>query len=189
MDTVSKSRNKLLQLFQSTLLISAFTFGGGYVIVPLMKKRFVDELRWLEEEEALDFVAIAQSAPGAVAVNASILLGYRIAGLSGALVAILGTILPPMITLSVISYFYLAFQANPVVNAALGAMRAGVAAVIVNVVLRMGFGIVKQKSVVSILTMLAVFVALYYKVNIMLIILLCALLGAAAAWIRSKREA
>ena len=189
MDTVSRPRNKLLQLFQSTLLISAFTFGGGYVIVPLMKKRFVDELQWLEEEETLDFIAIAQSAPGAVAVNASILLGYRIAGLSGALVAILGTILPPMITLSVISYFYLAFQANPVVNAALGAMRAGVAAVIVSVVLRMGFGIVRQKSIVAVFTMLAVFVALYYKVNIMLIILICALLGAAAAWVRSKRKA
>ena len=105
MDTVSKPKNKLWQLFQSTLLISAFTFGGGYVIVPLMKKRFVDELRWLEEEETLDFIAIAQSAPGAVAVNASILLGYRIAGLPGALVAILGTILPPMITLSPARFF------------------------------------------------------------------------------------
>ena len=68
MDTVSRPRNKLMQLFQSTLLISAFTFGGGYVIVPLMKKRFVDELQWLEEDETLDFIAIAQSAPGAKTV-------------------------------------------------------------------------------------------------------------------------
>ena len=64
-------KNKLLKLFTSTMLISAFTFGGGYVIVPLMKKKFVDELHWLNEEETLDFVAIAQSSPGAVAVNAS----------------------------------------------------------------------------------------------------------------------
>jgi chromate transporter len=179
--------NKLMKLFTSTLVISAFTFGGGYVIVPLMKKKFVDELHWLKEEETLDFIAIAQSAPGAVAVNASILLGYRIAGLSGALVAILGTILPPMVTLSVISYFYLAFQANPAVNAALGAMRAGVAAVIINVVLQIGLGIVRQKQITPILTMLAVLVALYFKINIMLIILLCALFGAMSAWVRAKR--
>jgi len=188
MKHLEKHENKLMKLFTSTLVISAFTFGGGYVIVPLMKKKFVDELHWLKEEETLDFIAIAQSAPGAVAVNASILLGYRIAGLPGALVAILGTILPPMVTLSVISYFYLAFQANPAVNAALGAMRAGVAAVIINVVLQMGLGIVRQKQIVPILTMLAVLIALYFKINIMLIILLCALFGALAAWVRAKRR-
>ena len=71
----------LSKLFISTLYLSAFTFGGGYVIVTLMKKKFVDQYHWIEENEMLDLIAIAQSSPGAIAVNASILIGYRIAGL------------------------------------------------------------------------------------------------------------
>ena len=67
-------------LFTSTFYLSAFTFGGGFVIVPLMKKKFVDDLNWIEEKEMLDLTAISQSSPGAIAVNASILIGYRIAG-------------------------------------------------------------------------------------------------------------
>ena len=76
-------------------LYSAFTFGGGYVIVPLLKKKFVDDLKWIEEEEMLDLTAISQSSPGAMAVNTSMLIGYRVAGTAGALVTILGTVLPP----------------------------------------------------------------------------------------------
>lgn len=183
-------KNKLLKLFTSTMLISAFTFGGGYVIVPLMKKKFVDELHWLEEEETLDFVAIAQSSPGAVAVNASILLGYRIAGFPGALVAILGTILPPMVILSILSLFYMEFKESPAVNAALGAMRAGVAAVIVNVVFSMGGKILTEKDAVSAAVMAAVFAAVYFfKVNIILVILLCAAIGILRSYIRLRKEA
>lgn len=184
-----ENREKLIKLFTSTMMISAFTFGGGYVIIPLMKKRFVDDLHWLEEEETMDFVAIAQSSPGAVAVNASILLGYRLAGIPGALVAILGTILPPMVILSVISLFYLSFQSSPIVNAVLGAMRAGVAAVICNVVICMGKKTLLEKQVVSIALMFLVFAAVYFwKVNIALVILSCALIGVIMTLIRSMRE-
>ena len=96
-----ESRNKvLLKLFLSTLYLSAFTFGGGYVIVSLMKKKFVDECGWIKEEEMLDLIAIAQSAPGPMAVNGAIVVGYKLAGLTGALVSILGTILPPFIIIS-----------------------------------------------------------------------------------------
>ena len=69
------------KLFTSTFYLSAFTFGGGYVIIPLMRKKFVEQFHWIEEEEMLDLTAIAQSAPGAIAVNASILIGYRLAAL------------------------------------------------------------------------------------------------------------
>lgn len=184
-----KKDAKLFKLFTSTLLISAFTFGGGYVIVPLMKKKFVEELHWLEEEETLDFIAIAQSSPGAIAVNASILLGYRIAGFPGALITILGTILPPMVILMVVSVFYIAFKENPAVNAVLGAMQAGVAAVIADVVIVMGAGVVREKSVVSIAVMAAVFVAVYFlKVNIILVIVACGAIGVAATYARLKKR-
>lgn len=78
----------LWKLFKATFLLSAFTFGGGFVIVSLMKKKFVEELGWLEEEEMLDITAIAQSSPGPIPINASVILGYRMCGLAGSLVAI-----------------------------------------------------------------------------------------------------
>ena len=96
---------RLWTLFSSMLYISAFTFGGGFVIVSLMQKKFVDQLHWIDEEEMMDLTAIAQSSPGAIAVNASILVGYRVAGVPGALVTVLGTVLPPLIILSIISFF------------------------------------------------------------------------------------
>ena len=90
------------KLFVSTLYLSAFTFGGGYVIVTLMKKKFVEELKWLDEDEMLDITAIAQSSPVPIPINASVILGYRMYGIVGSLVAILGTALPPMIIISLI---------------------------------------------------------------------------------------
>ena len=93
-------RGKVIwKLFISTLYLSAFTFGGGYVIITLMKKKFVDEYHWIDEEEMLDLVAIAQSAPGPIAVNGAIVIGYKLAGVPGLLVSILGTVTPPFVIL------------------------------------------------------------------------------------------
>ena len=115
-----ESKRKVLQkLFLSTLYLSAFTFGGGYVIVTLMKKKFVDEYHWIEENEMLDLVAIAQSSPGPIAVNGAIVVGYKLAGLIGVLVSIIGTIIPPFVILSVIFYFYAAFSSNYIVKTVL----------------------------------------------------------------------
>lgn len=75
-------KEKLLVVYE-TFYLSAFTFGGGYMIVSLMKKKFVNEYHWIEEDEMLDLVAIAQSAPGAIAVNGAIVVGYKLAGISG----------------------------------------------------------------------------------------------------------
>lgn len=97
------------KLFLSTLYLSAFTFGGGYVIVTLMKDKFVDKYHWIEENEMLDLIAIAQSAPGAIAVNGAIVVGYKLAGLAGVLTAIFGTVLPPFLIISAISVFIRCF--------------------------------------------------------------------------------
>ena len=166
------------KLFASTFYLSTFTLGGGYVIVPLMKKKFVDELHWIEEEEMLNLVALAQSCPGPVAVNASILVGFRIGGALGAATTILGTVLPPLIILSVISLFYVQFKSNRVVAAVLKGMQAGVAAVILDVVLTMASQIAKKRAVLPIVVMIGAFVAAYFfGVNVMFIILACGLLG------------
>ena len=137
----------------------------------------------------LDLTAIAQSAPGPIAVNASILIGYRIAGFSGALCSILGTVLPPLITLSVISLFYQAFAANEWIAALLKGMESGVAAVIADVVFSMASGVVKQKKWLPIAVMIGVFIANYFfKVNVILLILLCGVIGAVSTLLDSKRK-
>lgn len=169
---------KLMKLFLSTFYLSAFTFGGGYVIISLMKKKFVDEMHWMEEEEMLNYTAMAQSAPGAVAVNASILVGYRIGGLLGAVVAIIGTILPPLIIISVIFFFYEAFRSNAIVSAVLKGMQSGVAAVIADVVVNLSSSIVKKKDNLSVLIMIVAFTATFVLgVNVMVIIAVCAAVG------------
>ena len=171
-------RNVLWTLFTSMLYISAFTFGGGFVIVTFMKKKFVDELHWINEDEMLDMTALAQSAPGAIAVNAAILVGRRVAGFTGMIVSVLGTIIPPITILAVISLFYKAFATNPWVAAVLGGMQAGVAAVICDVVWNLGAKVVKEKSAMSIAIIAGAFIATaFFKVNVIVIILCAAALG------------
>ena len=166
------------KLFVYTFTLSAFTFGGGYVIVPLMRKKFAEELGWINQTEMMDMVAIAQSCPGPLAVNTSIMIGYRLAGLSGAFVAIVGTVLPPLIIISVISLFYQAFRSNAVVAAVLRGMQAGVAAVIIDVIWKMGSDIVQEKSALSIAIMLLAFAASYWlNVNVALVIIVCGVIG------------
>ena len=160
-----REKGKVLRkLFFSTLYLSAFTFGGGYVIVTLMKEKFVDQLHWIKEDEMLDLIAIAQSAPGAIAVNGAIVVGYKLAGLIGALVAIVATIIPPFVIISVISYFYELFRDNFIISKLLSGMQAGVGAVIASVVWDMGGSVVKQKDAASIVIMLAAFVAVCVRI-------------------------
>ena len=176
-------------LFSSTFLLSAFTFGGGYVIVPLMKKKFVDQLQWIEEEEMLNMIAIAQSSPGAIAVNAAIIVGYKIAGILGAIISILGTVIPPLITLTVISFFYHEFRDNRYISAMLKGMQAGVAAIITDVVFNLSKNIIKKKQISSIVMMVTAFAAVFFfDVNVIIVILISGLVGAFVAFYRGKRE-
>jgi Chromate transporter. len=153
-----------------------------------MKKKFADELHWIDENEMLNLAAIAQSSPGPVAVNAAILLGYRVAGITGALLTILGTVLPPFITLSVVSLFYTAFRDNAVVNAVLKGMQAGIAAVIADVVLNLGGNVLKEKDIISATIMAGAFIATFlFKVNVIYIILICGSIGALNLYLKIKK--
>ena len=188
LDTQSVS-HKLKTLFFSTLYLSAFTFGGGYVIITLLKKKFVDELHWLEEDEMLDFVAIAQSSPGPIAVNGAIVIGYKIAGAPGILCAVLGAIIPPFVILTVISFFYTAFKSNTYIESLLSGMKAGVCAVIVSVVWDMASAIVKKGDFLLILVMIVSFILNYfYKVNVVMIILATLVIGIVRSLIYTRRN-
>lgn len=169
---------KLWTLFRSMFVLSACTFGGGFVIVSLMKKKFVEELKWLGEDEMLDVTAITQSSPGPLPVNASVIIGYRMAGIFGSLTAVLGTILPPMIIISVISLFYEQFRTNYYIAIALQVMRAGVAAVILDVVWNLAANVCKTRRLLYILMMIGAFICVYFLgISAMIIIFVCIGIG------------
>jgi len=177
------------KLFISTFYLSAFTIGGGYVIVPLMRKKFVDEYKWIEEKEMIDIVAVSQSSPGPIAVNASILVGYRLAGLRGSLMTILGTILPPLIIISIISVFYTAFQESRIINAALMGMRAAVAAVMIDAIYKLGKTVLKGDKLFSLIIMIAAFIlAFFININVALILLMCGFVGWVTKFIMDQKQ-
>ena len=157
-----KKKKKLLRLFIETFYLSAFTFGGGYMIVSLMQKKFVNEYHWIEEDEMLDLVAIAQSAPGAIAVNGAIVVGYKLAGISGVIVSVFGAVLPPFLIISVVSVFYEIFRDNRIVAAMLSGMQTGVGAVIISVVYEMAKGQSKKENRIELaIIMVVAFMASY----------------------------
>ena len=184
-----KNLDQLWILFKSMFLLSACTFGGGFVIVSLMKKKFVEELKWLEEDEMLDITAITQSSPGPLPVNASVIIGYRMQGIPGSLAAVLGTILPPMFVISLICVFYTEFRQNLYIAAALQVMRAGVAAVILDVTWNLAKNVWNSHSVFYTSLMVLSFCGAYFfGVSAMIIILICLVIGITEAVLTSYKK-
>lgn len=166
------------RLFTSMFHLSAFTFGGGYVIVPLMENRFVRELGWINHDEMLDLIALGQSAPGAIAVNTAILIGYQKRGIRGAIVSTLGTIIPPLLIMTGLSYIYLLVRDNPLIHHMLLGMSAGVAAIIVNVIYKLTRRIIHQHKRVPILILILSLLLLFvYHLPILLILLIGGTIG------------
>ena len=178
-----------LKLFWTTFTLSMFTFGGGFVIVSLMRKKMVVELGWIDDEEMLDFVTIAQSSPGPIAVNGSLMVGYHLAGIPGALVATLGTILPPMIILTVVSLGYKAVADNPIIAAAFSGMRAVVAAIVLQVSWALFKPLAEKREVLPILLFVLSFLALFVcKVNIMIVMVAVILFSVVHSLILVRKE-
>ena len=182
-----------LTLFFTMLRLSAFTFGGGYVIVPLMKRDFVDRLELLTEKEMLDYTAVAQSAPGAVAVNAAILVGMKVGGIIGAAVSLVATILPPLVMLSLVTVLYGFIAESVIVAAVLRGMRAGICALIADAVISLISTLSKNfkrssalewlRMSLIVISFAAVFI---FKINSALVVLAGALIGVAVALLTRK---
>jgi chromate transporter len=186
----TKPENRVFVLFKTACVLSAVAFGGGYAVVQLMKKKFVNELGWLEEDELMNLIAIAQTAPGPVFVQAFLLVGLRSAEIKGAIAATFGTVLPPFAMISLVSLGYNIFRDSPAVAAVMKGLQAGVAAVISDVVINMGAKIsVRDKDFISCLVMAGAFAASYFfRINIILIIIACGVIGIIRNMIRRRKE-
>ena len=179
-------------LFTSTLYISALMFGSGFVIISVIKKRFVDELKWVEEAEMMNLISLAQSSPGLVIVNTAFLVGYKMCGYIGAFLAVLGIAIPPFITIYIISIFYNMFRDNDIVSAVLKGMQAGACAVLCDVVISLFTNVIKDKSIkiaIRIAIMISAFAAAFvFRINFILIVLFFILLGVLGYFVGQKRK-
>lgn len=124
-------------LFYTNFFISAFTFGGGYVVIPMIRKYFVEKHQYIKEEELMNLAALAQTSPGAIAINLSAVTGFKVLGKLGGVISCIGAVLPPLIIISILSIGYQFVKENEAMKAILKGMEAGVAALIVDVVLDM----------------------------------------------------
>lgn len=186
---MKKKKVTLFKLFRVMFEISAFTFGGGFVIVSLMKKKLVDELGWIDDKEMLDMTALGQSAPGAIAVNTSILVGKHLAGVPGLMVSVFATILPPLIIIAIISVLYDAFVQNRYIVLALRGMQAGVSAVLFDVVFSLAHNVLKGKCLLLTVLMGLVFILSYFfKVNVVWLLLLAALTGLVRSFVKGEEK-
>ena len=113
--------NIYLEAFGIFFKIGAFTIGGGYAMVPLIENEIVTKRKWIAQEDFIDLLAISQSAPGILAVNISIFIGYKLRGIRGSIITALGTILPSFIIILAIALFFHSFKDNPIVVALIAA--------------------------------------------------------------------
>lgn len=167
---------KIAELFVTFLKIGAFTFGGGYAMIPLIKQETVERKKWMTDGDILEIIAIAESTPGPIAINAATFVGYRTAGFFGGMAATVGVVLPSFVIIAVLSFVLKEFENLKAVRYAFFGIRAGVLALIVKAL----FFMYRQcpKSVISYIVMAAAFVlAVFSGINVVWIILGCALFG------------
>ena len=168
---------KLIELFISIFKIGAFTFGGGYAMIPLIEEEVVNNKRWLSKEEFVDILIVAQSLPGALAVNTSIFLGYKISGILGALTALMAVILPSFFIILIIAIFFMQFRDNYYVNAAFKGITAAVPMLVLVGAISLSKGL--SKNIRTILTITIALIALmFFNIHPVLVVVISGVYGA-----------
>ena len=181
-----RHENKILALFLTFFKIGAFTFGGGYAMIPLIQRETAEKKNWITQSDILDIVAIAESTPGPIAINSATFVGYKVAGFWGAFSATLGVVLPCFTVIAIISLVLRQFQDLTVVQYAFLGIRAGVMALIIKALLSM----YKQcpKSVPSYVIMGASFLAAaVFDIPILVVIICCAAAGLIVSLLAERR--
>ena len=160
-----------LNLFLQCFAVSMFSFGGGSTIISLQQETFVKKLGWIDSDEMLEQFTIAQSTPGATSVNTSILIGYRLLGLKGAVLCALATALPPLVVIIIITFFYEKLNNNERTAYALRAVRAAAAAMMASVSISLLIDLLKKKNLfLTAVWMCAMAVMLIFDPNTILVV-------------------
>ena len=177
---------ELLKIFLTFFKIGAFTFGGGYAMIPLIQREAVENHHWVTDEDILDIVAIAESTPGPIAVNAATFVGYRVRGFWGAVVATLGVVLPSFVIILAISYVLAQFRQLKAVQYAFQGIRAGVLVLMLKALVKM-FKTNRKGILAYVIMGLSFVLTAVCKVNTFLVIALCAVVGLVTAMAAERR--
>lgn len=177
---------KVFQLFITFIKIGAFTFGGGYAMVPLIQRETVEKKKWINDDDILEIVAIAESTPGPIAVNSATFVGYKTAGVLGAAAATIGVVLPSFTIIYFISFVIDKFENNTAVKYAFSGIRAGVFALIIKALWAMSKK--NAKNIISFIITAFAFIFAALNINVIYIILACAVTGIVSSLIMSGRE-
>ncbi|MCF0148927.1 MAG: chromate transporter [Clostridium sp.] len=167
---------KIIEMFIAFFKIGAFTFGGGYAMIPLIEEEVVNKKKWIEKDEFMDVLVVSQSLPGALAVNCSIFLGYKIAGLVGALMALLAVVLPSFLIILLIAAFFMQFRDNYYVNAAFMGINSAVPLLVLVGAISLSKGL--EKNMRTGLTIIIALIALvFFDIHPVIVIIVSALYG------------
>ena len=169
-------KKKLLNLFLTFLKIGAFTFGGGYAMIPLIQEETVKKNKWVSDDDILEVIAIAESTPGPISVNAATFIGYKVNGFLGALVSTLGLILPAFVIMFLLSFVLRQVKDIKVVQYAFFGIRAGVLALIVNSLVKM-YKQVNKNLISYIIMIISLILTAFFDINAILVIILCGIIG------------
>ena len=182
----SKSK-KIFQLFLVFLKIGAFTFGGGYAMIPIIQKEIVENKKWITDDDILEIIAIAESTPGPIAINSATFVGYRVAGFFGAMFATLGVVLPSFVIILLISFVLREFQHIRAVQYAFNGIRAGVLALLIKALVSMYKK--APKGLISYIVMGASFIiTAFFDINVLFVIIGCAVFGLVTSLIVERRS-
>ncbi|MCM3767724.1 chromate transporter [Neobacillus niacini] len=166
----------LIKLFFTFLKISPITFGGGYAMTTLIELEVVNKNKWIKKEEIIDVFTIAQTLPGAVAINSAIFIGYRVAGLLGAVISLIGILFPTFSIVILVSLIYFLFKDNPLIKAAFNGIGASIIALILYAGITIGKSAIKGKTSLF-LTILSLLLLIIFHINPILLIIGGAFIG------------
>ena len=166
----------LSDLFLTFAKVGAFTFGGGYAMIPLIQREVVDQKKWISNEDILDVIAIAESTPGPIAINSATFIGKKVAGTKGDVAATAGVVLPSFLIIIAVSFVLEAFQHIKAVRYAFWGIRAGVLALILKALWSM-FSVCNKNGVSYAVMALAFLLVSVLTLSVILVIVICALLG------------
>ena len=178
---------KLWKIFLTFLKIGAFTFGGGYAMIPLIQRETAEKKKWISDDDMLEIVAIAETTPGPIAINAATFVGYRAGGFAGAFFGTLGIILPSFIIILVISFVLREFRSFRLVQYAFWGIRAGVLALIIKAL----WSMYRQspKGAAAYIIMAAAFVlTAFLHVHVIIVIAACAAFGLIVSLLAERRQ-
>ena len=184
---MEKKSKKLLTLFLTFLKIGAFTFGGGYAMIPLIQKEIVENKKWLTDDDILEIIAISESTPGPIAINSATFVGYRVCGFWGAALSTFGVVLPSFVIIFLISLVLREFQDIKTIQYAFNGIRAGVLALIFKALWSM-YTKCKKGVVAYIVMALAFLLTAFLKVNVLIVIIGCAAIGLVSSLIFKRRS-